>query len=763
MSGARDPERLARLLALYERAVELEDSEREAFLESACGDDPTLRLELEVLLADDGSGSSRFLEPPGMPSHGSKPGTGSGALDPKRKGTDAGAVPFQLGPFDLVSELGRGSSGVVYLASERSLGRQVALKVLSTNVTTTRDQVERFHREAQAVAKLDHPGIVRIHSDGVEGANHWFAMEYVEGRDLAREVELQRLVSVLPGEQPILPRPGERDHAARVAELVARVARALHAAHRAGIVHRDVKPSNILLGADGSVRVADFGLARDAAFGSVSATGDVAGTPHYMSPEQARVERASVDHRTDVYSLGVVLYELCTLRRPFEGKTVLAIFDKIRSGEPASVRDLNPDVPRDLETICAKAMAKLAADRYESAEALAEDLERFLAHEAIHARAQTPVDRLVRWGRRHAGKIGTAALVLAALATVAISAQRIALAGRLGEVRVEVRDALGRSLEGEVSIRSIDRVTGIPGRPLPLGPLPLPGATVEPGYYRIVASIDGVGERTYTRWVPGGDTTVVEGLVRNLERAPGAAPDPSAPSPMVLVEAGTVGPEDRSPSIPVHNMAVDVQAFELDVHEVTNAQYRAFLRATGRRAPPHWKELGVEHDALPVVNITCSDAVAYAEWAGKRLPTYVEWLLAARGSEGRRYPWGDDEPLRGVVGRAPMPLTTEQRRAGYFEHVRPPGSDPSAATPSGIQDLFGNVAEWTESPVAMPVEREGQRVYEPLGPHTRLVAGSYWAAGDALVPPDLLHPMIHLDGPVAAGFTTGFRCARDLP
>lgn len=763
MSSSRDPQRLARLLALYEQAVALAGAERESFLESACRDDPTLRLEIEVLLADDGSKTSRFLEPPELPPPGSSSGSGEDALDPSTTIDADDDTPFQLGPFDLVRELGRGSSGVVYLAIERSLGRQVALKVLSTNVTTTRDQVQRFHREAQAVAKLDHESIVRIYSDGVVGANHWFAMKYVDGRDLAREIELQRLVSVLPSEQPFLPRPGEREHAARVAELVARVARALHAAHRAGIVHRDVKPSNILLESDGTVHVADFGLARDAALGSVSATGDVAGTPHYMSPEQARVERARVDHRTDVYSLGVVLYELCTLLRPFEGKTVLAIFDKIRTGEPATIRNVNPDVPRDLETICSKAMAKIASDRYESAEALAEDLERFLAHEAIHARAQTTWDRVARWSRGHAGRIGAAAVVVAALVAVAVGAQRLALAGRLGEVRVEVRDAAGRSQPGVVHVRAIDRVTGIPGPRQRIGPLPLSGATLEPGYYRIEATVEGLGIRTFTRWIAADGPTVVQGFVREFRRAARGTLDPAAPSAMVTVEGGTVRVEESSPRFAVHGMAVDVLAFELDVYEVTNAQYRAFLRATEHPAPSHWHELSHEFDALPVVKIAWSDAVAYAEWVGKRLPSYVEWLLAARGEDGRRFPWGDDEPLRGVVGRGSMPLTTEQAKDGYFEHVRPPGSDLTAGTKSGIHDLFGNVAEWTESPVAMPVERGGRRVFEPLDPHTRLVAGSYWAAGDALVPPDLVHPMIHLDGPVAGEFTTGFRCARSLP
>jgi serine/threonine protein kinase len=754
MSGARDPERLARLLALYERAVELEDSEREAFLESACGDDPTLRLELEVLLADDGSGSSRFLEPPGMPSHGSTPGTGHGVLDPAPKEVGADDAPFRLGPFDLVSELGRGSSGVVYLATERSLGRRVALKVLSTNVTTTREQVERFHREAQAVAKLDHPGIVRIHSDGVEGANHWFAMEYVEGRDLAREIELQRLVSVLPSEQPILPRPGEPDHAARVAEIVARVARALHAAHRAGIVHRDVKPSNILLGADGSMHVADFGLARDAAFGSVSATGDVAGTPHYMSPEQARVERASVDHRTDVYSLGVVLYELCTLRRPFEGKTVLAIFDKIRSGEPASVRDLNPDVPRDLETICAKAMAKFAADRYESAEALAEDLERFLAHEAIHARAQTTWDRVRRWGRRHRARMATAVVVLLALVAATILTERSALAGRLADLSIEVFDEGGASLDGMVHLRPIDLITGVAGDRRTLGSLPLDSVAIEPGYYRIEAEVDGWGLRAYSRWTTAGEATEIAGLVHDGQLDT---------TDMIRVGPGVLDLDEATASVAVHGLRVEIGPFLIDRHEVTNAEYRRFLEGTGHPSPSHWPRLTDQDDDRPVVNIEWSDAVAYAEWVGKRLPSYAEWAFAARGPEGRLFPWGDDgEPLHGVVG---LSYSEAGDFASYEEYTAlcaPVGFHPDAATPEGVNDLFGNAAEWTESPVSIPMNSGRNGSFQPYDPQNRFVAGHSWRAATPRGEGDLSRPNFEVVGPLGASFTIGFRCVRDV-
>lgn len=232
---------------------------------------------------------------------------------------------------------------------------------------------------------------------------------------------------------------------------------------------------------------------------------------------------------------------------------------------------------------------------------------------------------------------------------------------------------------------------------------------------------------------------------------------------MIVVESGTIAFGDGSPTIAAYAEGSFVPSFLIDQFEVTNAQYGAFLGSTGYPEPSHWNELTPEHDELPVVNVTWLDAIAYAEWAGKRLPGYLEWLLAARGEEGRKFPWGNDLPMRGVVGRGSMPLSTKEAKAGYFEHARKVGSDPTAATKTGIHDLFGNVAEWTETPASQPKLRDGHRVFEPLDPHTRLIAGSYWAAGQGLVPPDLVHPIIHLDGPVAAGFTTGFRCVRDIP
>ncbi len=313
-------------------ALELQGEARRAFLDEACAGDADLRAEVERILAHEAAGDPDFLEPPSRAQH------------PQ-------SSRHVLGEFELVRELGRGGMGVVYLARQPRLGREVAVKVLVATPATQARDVERFHREARAIASLRHPGIVQVFADGQVEGTHWFAMEHVEGHDLHRELQLQKAAGVLEGDRPFLPRPGEEGHAATIARLCRDAADALHHAHRHGLVHRDVKPQNLLLQPDGRVQIGDFGLVRDESQGSITRTGEVAGTPHYMSPEQARVRQGAVDHRTDIYSLGVVLYELATLHRPFEGNTSADVITKIRDAVPRNPRAWNHRIPRGRQKI----------------------------------------------------------------------------------------------------------------------------------------------------------------------------------------------------------------------------------------------------------------------------------------------------------------------------------------------------------------------------------------------------------------------------
>ncbi|HJT33229.1 MAG TPA: protein kinase [Pirellulales bacterium] len=292
--------------------------------------------------------------------------------------------PLRLGKFELLEELGSGSYGVVFRARDTELDRLVAIKLLRAGRLASRAELERFLREARSAAQLKHPGIVSLYEIGqtAEGSSYLIE-EFVEGITLADRLEKGRL----------LPR--------QAAELIALVADALDYAHRHGVIHRDIKPSNILLDGGGQPHLMDFGLAkRDIDDTPVTPEGEVLGTPAYLSPEQAAGDSQGIDSRCDVYSLGVVLYEALTGERPFRGNRRMLLL-QVLEDEPRPPRRLNDRIPRDLETICLRAMAKSPARRYQTAGELADDLRRYLRGDAILARPIGRAERLKHWCRRN--------------------------------------------------------------------------------------------------------------------------------------------------------------------------------------------------------------------------------------------------------------------------------------------------------------------------------------------------------------------------
>jgi serine/threonine protein kinase len=367
-----------------------------------------------------------------------------------------------LGDFRIVREIGRGGMGVVYEAVQLSLGRRVALKVLPFAAALDAKQLQRFKNEAQAAAHLHHTNIVPVYAVGAERGVHFYAMQLIEGQNLAALIADLRLQNAdgqkteeRHGEQPAqpatedyqprrsaahsaighpqsaaarttLPKLGAQLSTQRsdgspeffrtVVRLVVQVAEALDYAHGMGIIHRDIKPANLVVDSRGNVWVTDFGLAQFHANAGVTQTGDLVGTLRYMSPEQAGGQRVLIDHRTDVYSLGATLYELLTLRPIFDGADRQALLHQIMHQEPRPPRSVDRSIPPELETIVLKAIGKSPTERYATAGDFADDLHRFLRHEPIRARRATPVQRLRKWLRRHPSVLAAGAVLLVLLA-----------------------------------------------------------------------------------------------------------------------------------------------------------------------------------------------------------------------------------------------------------------------------------------------------------------------------------------------------------
>src|SRR5262245_32267419 len=383
-----------------------------------------------------------------------------------------------LGDFRILQEVGRGGMGIVYEAEQISLGRRVALKMLPFAATMDPRQLQRFKNEAQAAAHLQHQNIVPVHYVGCERGVHFYAMQFIDGQTLAaviRELrhlagrekanngvsagaagtlasdlasgrwaparrtapELQSTATYVPALAP--PAETTAPPAAALsterstkstaffrtaAQLGIEAAEALEYAHQQGVIHRDIKPGNLLVDAGGRLWVTDFGLARLGGDVGLTMTGDLLGTLRYMSPEQALAQRVAVDPRTDVYSLGVTLYELLTLERAYNGRNREEILRQIAFEEPRPPSRLNTAVPAELETIVLKAMAKNPEERYTTAQDFADDLKRFLEDKPIRARRPTLRQRAAKWARRHKTVV-RAALVVCLLAVVALAVSTV--------------------------------------------------------------------------------------------------------------------------------------------------------------------------------------------------------------------------------------------------------------------------------------------------------------------------------------------------
>jgi serine/threonine protein kinase len=417
---------------------------------------------------------------------GSSSGGGSSARFTGFKRRKRHRPGSHLGDFEILEELGRGGMGIVYRARQISLDREVALKVLPEYGHRGPMAIQRFKTEARAAARLQHTNIVPVYAQGEDNGTFYYAMEYIRGASLdtaircrsrllspsnislaptpksnleariasetailastdagalAKEAETATKVEPLPEDVRKLHR--ERRDFCYLARLLSEVATAVQHAHEAGVVHRDLKPQNLLVGTDERLHITDFGLARLMDEPGLTMPGELMGTPAYLAPEQARADVGAIDERTDIYALGVTLYELLTLNRPFHGETREQILSGIKEREPAPPRSFDDHIPNDLQTICLKAMEKDPARRYATAEAMAEDLRRFADGRPILSRPAGPITRTIKWARRHKA-LSTAICSIFVVLVLASGLAASVMAGRKSEADALVDDVYER-------------------------------------------------------------------------------------------------------------------------------------------------------------------------------------------------------------------------------------------------------------------------------------------------------------------------------
>ena len=760
------PQEWERIVELFERARGLAEAERRALLEAEEAEQPEIVEHVRRLLAADPP--DEFVTPP-------QEASGTPAADVLFGGGLAGA---RVGDFVLREEIGRGGMGVVYRADQLRLDRSVAVKILPLAKIGQGQALERFRREAKAASTLAHAHIANVLAYGEGDSTAWYAMRFVDGHDLAREIREQRKQAKGEPSSCLLPAFDNPAYVSTIVQRVIELAGALHHAHENGIVHRDVKPQNILLNRAGELFLVDFGLALDERFGALSVSGELRGTPHYMSPEQVRASRSRVDRRMDVYSMGIVLYELLGLRRPYEGRTNEEVLSGIVRQEPEPVRSLNPRIPRDLALICEKAMEKEPDRRYPTGAELADDLRRFLRHEAVLAKPPTIGQRLQRKLRAHRQALQVAGLLVATVALGLVFAQwkesRAADALRPRVSLLLAHDAeTGAPLDERVElfVRPIDPVREQLAPWRLLGELPVDLAPLQPGRYLFAVRAEG--------FAPSELVANLEAGERPLELMPRLAPDASAREGMVRVEGGTLalGADRPLGCLGGAEGALDVEVapFWLDEDEVTNGEFLAFLEASGHPVPDYWRRAGYETSwedlpvegyrdvwrELPVVGVSWFDAVAFASWHGKRLVTHPEAEFAFRDVSRDVVARGEDatdgRPRANVGGRSYFDFPGSDWRRGYrlyLEEVLPARAEGYRQGALGLFHAFANVDEFTLSPF---VERVEGKVVTYTS--KALFYGGSWSSNLEESFRHNAHAQIGV-GDLYSSNHIGFRCAR---
>lgn len=721
--------------AVFLAALSMPSADREAFLQGACPGEAE-RARVRSLLDRHSENTADLL---------SRADAEAASYYPESGGHEGAGLelPCRLDDFELRREIGRGGMGIVYLAEDLTLHRAVAVKVLAPHLASSPQFMAGFKQEAVHASQLRHPAIVPVYRFGSGQGMQYSVTPFIEGVTLNDRLAQQR-ESPPKGADA---RQGRRE----IATNLATIAEALNEAHTAGIVHRDVKPSNIMLDERGEPRLLDFGISMrsDQEDGLLAAK--AMGSGSYASPEQLRGD--PVDGRSDVFSLGAVLFE-CLLYHPPFSESERGLPPSKRGHAPVpSLRRLDASIPRDLAIICQKALALPLDERYQSAAHFAADLRAWLHDRPILASPDPIARRVRRRYQRHRGlALVSAAAILTMATTIAVLA---VLNDPMPRVVIE-----GLPPGSKVYLEPMDTMTGMPsGERQEVDS----HFSISQGFYRITLVHPSNGQAEFTRWLEERTTTQLTARLAPLD---------TRSHSMVLLDPRQ-DPIDPTITGGYPKLAGAMTApFLIDRYEVSNGQYEAYVLdpATNAAPPPFWGGPTCPPDwrDLPVVGVTWAEARAYAEWRGMRLPTAQEWMYAARGGEGRLYPSGgpaataadfgvrlvSTDEMEQINTAGYLSTAAPQAVPSYIEHVRPVEDTSASAladtTPQGLAALFGNVREWTDSP---PFYKDGDA-------SERLVLGFAWT-----MPEDFRVEFSPLyEKPVSVRVIgLGFRCARSVP
>ncbi len=580
------------------------------------------------------------------------------------------------GRYKIESLLGQGGMSAVYKGADPNLHRAVAIKLIHPHLSSDPEFVRRFEQEAAAVAQLRHPNIIQVFDFDHEGEVYYMVLEYLAGQTL------QARLAELAADQ-------QRPPLADTLRVIALVCDAAAYAHQRGLVHRDLKPGNVMLDPSGQPILMDFGVARILGSQQHTATGALIGTVAYMSPEQVRGEHP--DARADIYSLGVMLYEMTAGKPPFEAESALTVMLKHLHEPAPDVRQFAGDAPEELVAVIEKALTKDPADRFQTASEMAAALraiDQQLAEAAARAEAERKAQEEAE--RRAREKEEQERLARERAEAERLAAQRADEERRARERAEQERRAREKQEREKAEQERLARERAAseqvtrPARD-GAGVKPIPQPKPRPALPRLA-------------WLLGAGAVVLM-LILGLGwlALPGLFNPPSLPSPekMAQVPGGsyTVG-LDQGDGNHAPRQPVDLETFWIDQFEVTNAEYADFLKATGRPSLDFPADMA-DH---PVQGVTWQLAAEYCQWADKRLPTEAEWEAAARGLAGNLFPWGDDEDA------------VEHPTDGTY----PVGTVPANRSEFHVYDMAGNVWEWVDEP------------YAEVEPGNQILRGASW-------------------------------------